>query len=237
MRVVITGGGTGIGLAAAHRLVRDGAQVVLVGRRAEVVQRAAAEVGPAAGSFVADAASPADVARLAHHLEDGVDVLVCAAGGIAQVEGSDLEATQARWLAAYRSNVLSAVLTTQALVPLMPRPGGRVIAVSSVSGRKGAGSYGAAKAALNNWVVDLAHDLAAEGITVDAVAPGYVPDTGFWEGRRDAAEVGRRIAKVAMGRPGTPAEVAESIAYFASPLAGFTTGQILGVDGGTLLAL
>ena len=237
MRAVITGGGTGIGFAAAARLVEEGAEVVLVGRRPHVLDDAVRKLGSRARAIVADVGSAADVARLATELSDGVDVLVCAAGGNAQIEGSNLDATARRWLAAYRNNVLSAVLTAEALVPLMPRPGGRVIAVSSVSGRKGAGSYGAAKAALNNWVIDLAADLAADGITVNAVAPGFIPDTEFWDGRRDREEVDRRVAKVAMRRPGKLAEVAEAVAYFASVPAAFTTGQILGVDGGTLLAL
>ncbi len=237
LRVAITGGGSGIGLAAARRFVHDGHEVTIVGRRAEVLESAATDLGPACSFVVADASSPADATRIARTLSGGLDVLVCAAGGVAQVDGDDLDAIASRWSESFKLNVLSAVVTTSALLPHIARPGGRIVAISSVSGRKGAGSYGAAKAALNSWVNDLAGDLAAEGITVNAVAPGYIPDTGYWDGRRDEAEVQRRLAKVAAGRPGTPAEVAEAIAYFASPAAGFTTGQILGVDGGTLLAL
>lgn len=236
MRVVVTGGGTGIGRATARRFVRDGHDVVIVGRRADVLERTANEIGPSARAFVGDMSDADDVAALAAYVES-VDVLVCAAGGAVPVERDDLGGLAEQWTRTFTANVVSAMLPAEALLPAMPRPGGRIVAVSSVSGRKGAGAYGAAKSALNSWVIDLAGELAADGITVNAVAPGYVPDTGFWDGRRDADEVRRRLAKVAMGRPGDLDEVAEAIAYFASPAAGFTTGQILGVDGGTLLAL
>ena len=81
------------------------------------------------------------------------------------------------------------------------------------------------------------HALAAEGIAVNAVAPGFVPDTEFWQARIEAdPDLPRsRASGIPMGRPGTPAEVAEAVAYLASPSAGWTTGQILGVNGGTVL--
>ena len=79
--------------------------------------------------------------------------------------------------------------------------------------------------------------LAADGITVNAVAPGFVPDTEFWTDRI-AANPGlpaERTAGIPMQRPGTPEEVAEAVAYLASPDAGWTTGQILGINGGVVL--
>jgi 3-oxoacyl-[acyl-carrier protein] reductase len=236
MQVVITGGGTGIGRACAQRFTRDGHQVVLIGRRQAVLNDAVQELGANATAIRADATDPAQIGAVAGEL-DAVDVLVCAAGGIVSSTRNGLAAVAEGWVETYKANVVSAVLTSEALLPAMARPGGRIVAISSVSGRKGAGSYGAAKAALNNWVVDLAAALAGDGITVNAVAPGFVPDTGFWDGRRDEAEVRRRLAKVAMGRPGQLEEIAEAVAYFASTTSGFTTGQILGVDGGTLLSL
>lgn len=236
MRAVVTGGGTGIGRACAERLAIDGWDVTIVGRRADVLEEAVRTLGARVTSVAADASDPAGAARVAEDV-GAVDALVCAAGGAIGGEGSGLGRLASAWERNFRGNVLSAVLMADALLPRMSRPGGRIVAISSISGRKGPGPYGAAKAALNNWVVDQAGKLAPDGITVNAVAPGYVPDTEFWDGRRDAAEVERRLAKVAMGRPGQLEEIADAVAYFCGPRAAFTTGQILAVDGGSVLCL
>jgi len=82
---------------------------------------------------------------------------------------------------------------------------------------------------------DLAAELGLDGITVNAVAPGFVPDTEFWEGRLSAQVVEPRVEGTLVRRPGTPEEVAEAVAYLASEQAGFTTGQILPVSGGAVL--
>ncbi|WP_109508966.1 SDR family NAD(P)-dependent oxidoreductase [Nocardioides speluncae] len=238
---VVTGGGTGIGRAIAERMASDGDRVVIVGRRADVLDEAAKEINAQVGAdrvftWPADVTSVADVTALADGLPDHVDVLVHNAGGSVTVDDESLAGTARRWIETYRLNVVSAVLLTEALLPRLTRPGGRIVAVSSVASLKGAGSYGAAKAAVNNWVTDLAGQLAPEGITVNAVAPGFVPETGFWDSRRTDALIADRVSKTPVGRPGTPAEIAALVAHLASAEAGFTTGQVVGIHGGMVLA-
>ncbi|WP_109471452.1 SDR family NAD(P)-dependent oxidoreductase [Ornithinimicrobium cavernae] len=245
-RIVVTGGGTGIGRAIAAALLPQASQVILVGRREEVLREAARELAPQAppgvqiSPLACDLTVPAEVDRLSALLHRGapIDVLVCNAGGnLGHAAGPGLESIAQGWRADFDANVLSAVLLTEALLDHLTRPGGRVIAMSSIAALRGSGSYGAAKAAVNAWVLSLATQVAPEGITVNAVAPGFVPTTPFWEDRiaADPASYDKRVAPIPMGRPGTPEEIAAAVAYLAAPGAAWTTGQILQVNGGTVL--
>jgi 3-oxoacyl-[acyl-carrier protein] reductase len=166
-----------------------------------------------------------------------VDVLVNNAGGITLADPESLEDVAGLWLADFRTNVLSTVLLTESMLPHLARPGGRVLVMSSVAGMRGPGSYGAAKSALHAYVFGLAAQLGAEGITANVVAPGFIPDTGFWADRlaTNPGLAQPRIESSLVKRAGTPEEVAAAVAYLASPEGGFTTGQILHVNGGVVL--
>jgi len=237
----VTGGGTGIGRACARRLAADGFDVVIVGRRLDVLTKTADELCDDIGSRrvsaePCDLEDPKAVGSLAERLGQGptIDVLVNNAGGVSLGSAESLEELAAGWRRDFDNNVLTTVLTTEALLPIMTRPGGRIVAMSSIAAFRGSGSYGAAKAAVNAWMYSMSAELAGEGITVNAVAPGFVPDTEFWDGRRSDEMIGSRAAAIPMQRPGTPDEVAEAVAYFASPGAGWTTGTILHVNGGAV---
>ena len=240
---VVTGGGTGIGRAVADRLARDGGRIVIVGRREDVLAATAGDLNQRHEHAVvehvaADLSDPEQVERAAASItaEHGVDVLVNNAGGNVSREPdlSSLAAIADGYLANFTANVMTAVLTTEALLPAITRPGGRIVMITSIAGLRGSGSYGVAKAAMHGQVWDLASRLAPEEITVNAVAPGFVPDTEFWDGRRDPETVENRAASIPIGRPGSPAEVAEAVAHLCAQGAGWTTGQILQVNGGDL---
>ena len=114
---LVTGGGTGLGLAITRRLVTDGLTVTIAGRRQDVLDSAADELGPAVTTHAADVTDPDAVAGLADALPDHVDVLVLNAGGTAPTTGDSLAALADDWTTDFRSNVLSAVLVTEALLP------------------------------------------------------------------------------------------------------------------------
>lgn len=239
---VVSGGGTGIGAATALALAQDGYDVLVTGRRAAVLADTAHRIGSECGRpdavqpFAADLTQPDEVARLADSLAGRtVDVVVNNAGAFITGDTSTLAGHAAQWRATLDANVLTAVLLTEALRPALRRPGGRVILISSIAAQRGGGgAYSAAKAALHGWAYALAAELGPEQITVNVVSPGYVADTEFFLGRMTPEGHAKRVAATLVGRAGAPADVAAAIRYLAGPEASFVTGQVLGVNGGSV---
>ncbi len=234
-QVVITGGGTGIGYAIAEKFVAGGDQVTITGRRVDVLQAAAGELGADAVPF--DASDPDAITAALPQLPTRIDVLVNNAGGNTDFDrddGDDLAAVAARWRANFDANVLSAVLVTDALSGRLADDA-RVVTIGSIAARIGAGPYGAAKAAVEAWTASIAGELGPRGITANVVAPGLIVDTEFFRGRLTEQGIERRVAATRNGRAGVPADVAATVQFLASPEAGHLTGQVIHVNGGAYL--
>ncbi|GAB7192692.1 SDR family oxidoreductase [Kineococcus sp. NUM-3379] len=238
-RVLVTGGGTGIGRAIALELARAGADVAVTYRThdaAPVVAQVEAlgRRGAAFALDVTDAAQvPAVVARAAEFL-GGIDVLVNNAGGLVErrpVEGIDEEFFRH----VLDLNLVSAFSAVRAVLPHMP-DGGRIVSISSLAGQNGGGAgavpYATSKAALDGLTRALAKELAPRRITVNSVAPGFITDTPFHE--RFTPEAARResVARIPLGRAGEPEDVAAAVAFLVSERGGFCTGTVVDVNGG-----
>ncbi|MGW4208690.1 SDR family NAD(P)-dependent oxidoreductase [Lentzea sp. NPDC004789] len=221
---VVTGGGTGIGRAIALELASQGLEVTITGRRAEVLAAV-----PGVKHVAFDATDPNAVSKALEALPSEVDVLVNNAGG-----NIGHEDTKTRWLANYEANVVSAVLVTEALAPRLA-DNGRVITIGSIAGRRGGGSYGAAKAAVEAWTAELAGELGPRGITANVVSPGLIVDTEFFGDAMTEQRLATLIGQTKNGRAGTPQDVAALVGFLASERAGHITGQVLAVNGGAHL--
>ncbi|MGW1377601.1 SDR family NAD(P)-dependent oxidoreductase [Streptomyces sp. NPDC002446] len=232
--ILVTGGGTGIGCAVARHFAAQGDEVIVTGRRPGPLQEAAAG-HPGIRPQVCDHTDPDALTALLAQLPARIDVLVNNAGG-----NTDLDSDGAADLAAYArgfranldANLLSAALTTRAVEDRLA-PGGAVVHIGSIAADQGAGSYGAAKAGLASWNVELSRTLGPRDITANVVAPGYVADTEFFRDKLTGERRESLVAASAVGRAGSPADIAGTVAFLASPAARHLTGQVLHINGGT----
>jgi 3-oxoacyl-[acyl-carrier protein] reductase len=238
--VLVTGGGNGLGRAVAARFLADGDTVFITGRNAGRVADTAAEIG--VKPIPADATDPVQVARMAGELGDDLDVLVNMAGGNTDFTATatagpadgpvaELERVAAAWRANLDANLLSAVLTTTAVLGRL-RAGGSIINVGSIGAEYASTSYGAAKAALAAWTAGLSAEVGGHGLTANVISPGYIAETDFFRGRLTEERKARLIAATHDGRAGQPGDIAETAHFLASAGARHITGQTLHVNGG-----
>jgi 3-oxoacyl-[acyl-carrier protein] reductase len=235
-RVVVTGGGTGIGAAAAGLFAEAGYDVTITGRRPDVLAATASRLGVSHVAF--DAADPLAVQASLDRLPSSVDVLVNNAGGNTDRRRPapvDLAGIADAWQANFAANVLTTVLVTEALKPRLA-DNARVITVGSIAAKQGSGSYGAAKAALEAWNVDLARSLGPRGITANVIAPGVTLDTEFFAGTVTPDWVASRVSTAFNRRPAAPDEIASTIVFLARPDSAHLTGQVVHVNGGAYTA-
>lgn len=244
--VLVTGGGVGIGREIALELARAGGRVVITYLTHEPDAELAEEVKEASGydlvSLRVDATSKTDVrdavARVAATL-GSIDVLVNNIGGLIQrssIKDMDFEL----WERVMSVNLDSAFLATHYALPYMNTGWGRIINVASLAGHNGghpgAVAYGTSKAALFGFTRGLSKEVAAQGITVNAVAPGFIEATPFHDTFTTAESKAATIASIPVQRAGTPADVAAAVAWLASPLASFVTGTTVNINGGQYFA-
>jgi 3-oxoacyl-[acyl-carrier protein] reductase len=246
---IVTGGSEGIGRATALRLARGGARVAIAARRRELLETAARSIRDAGGvvlPIAADVTSPADVERLIQTTVSELgrlDILVnnAGTGRASAFEGVD----DATWDADLDVKLYAAIRTTRAALPHLKVRGGRIINVTTPAGKHpGASSLptSVSRAAGIALTKALSKDLAQHGILVNTVCVGLIKSA---QHERRAQSLGVELAShyseigknVPLGRVGEAEEVANVIAFLASPAASYVTGTSINVDGGTSSAL
>jgi gluconate 5-dehydrogenase len=240
-RALITGGGSGLGLAIARCLAAAGAEVVLVGRRTDLVTKAAAAIGPAASAATLDLSDIPSIRPFAATMAaqyGPVDIIVNNAGNT--VKKPFEESTIADFDAVMDVHVRGALeLTRQFLPGQIERGSGSVIFTASMTsfiGQPLVMGYTTAKTALTGAVRGLSAEFAGRGIRINAVAPGWIDTDLFQKATADdPARRARILDRIQMNRLGNPDEIGWTCVFLASAAAGYITGQTLIVDGGAVI--
>jgi len=238
---VVTGAGRGIGRAIALRFAAEGADVVCVSRTAQNSEKVAGEVkalGRKAWAFALDVADSAAVGAASERIlaEAGrVDLLVNNAG-IAR-DGLLMRMSDADWDAVLNTNLKGAFAFTRAFTrSFLKQRSGRIINISSIIGligNAGQANYAASKAALIGFTKACARELGSRGITVNAIAPGFI-DTDMTAVLDEQARAAL-LERIPLNALGKPEDIAQAALYLAGPGARYVTGQVLTVDGGMVM--
>jgi 3-oxoacyl-[acyl-carrier protein] reductase len=241
---VVTGGSRGVGSATARLLARAGADVGISYRaRTEDAERVVDELtslGVSAWAEAGDLSKADDARRLFERADrefDGLDFFVGNAG-VWTAKGVALaDMDEEQWRSTLATNLDSIFHTTREAARRL-RPGGAIVLVSSTAGQRGEayhGDYAASKGAMISLVKGLCIELAPRGVTVNAVAPGWI-DTEMVQSVMENDDRARIEASIPIGRIATGDDVAGPIVFLCSPLARHITGEILNVNGGAVLA-
>jgi 3-oxoacyl-[acyl-carrier protein] reductase len=237
---LVTGGAIGIGRGVALGLAAAGAEIAVTyhSHSPDDLVSSVAGLGKKALALPLDADSSQSVDEVVEEVYQRfgqLDIVVANAGGlVARVPLATM--SDDHWHEVLEINLSSAFFLVRASLKRITRPGGRVVVMSSMAaytgGSGGAGAYAAAKAGLLGLTRALAKEVAPLGVTVNAVTPGLILGTPFHETFTKAEDQAATIARLPVGRPGSPEDVAGLVAYLASTDAGFITGQVVNVTGG-----
>lgn len=238
-RAIVTGSTRGIGRAIAELLIEQGARVLISSEDAEDTARVATELGmPGCVCDVTDAAALSSLVARAENAFGGLDILVCNAG-ITGLPGPFSSVDMDDYDRVMAINLRSQVQLANLALPLIARQGGgAAVLISSLSGLRGNGrinAYALAKAGVAQLARNLAVEWGPANIRVNAVSPGFIATELSAPLLADEAFMARRMAMTPLRRPGTPKEVAGTVAFLASDAGSFVTGHNLVVDGGTLI--
>jgi gluconate 5-dehydrogenase len=241
MRVLVVGGYGGLGAVICEQFAEQGVQVAIAGRSFEKASELAEKLRAGDTTSLGLALDVTDQdsidAAVAAVVEawGGIDVLVNSASKLITVPAEHFDPTQ--WAEVVNANLVGAFLLSQSVGRHMLANGsGRIIHLSSVrgdaGGRMGFSAYGASKAGVNLLVKQLATEWGGRGVTVNAVAPGFMRTDFVEAAQQNPQFVARLQQRIPVGRFAEPEEVASAVLYLAQPLARFVNGQVIYVDGG-----